>query len=137
MPRHANLCNHWKTFGFIRKEVAYLTAEEVELFVSIIKIENHRGYSYVLAFAFERALRQSWAARSERCCRSTAIKSISNERRRLSSAKAEKKEPSAIQQFVLERWRRYGCRWVLPLNISSNSTFGLSWLSSQNITPPR
>jgi integrase/recombinase XerD len=35
-----------------RKEVAYLTAEEVERFVSIIKIENHRGYSYVAGLRF-------------------------------------------------------------------------------------
>jgi hypothetical protein len=27
--------------------------------------------------------------------------------------------------------------YSLPLKIRSNSTFGLSWLSSQNITPPR
>jgi len=35
-----------------RKEVAYLTAEEVERFVSIIKISNHRGYSYVAGLRF-------------------------------------------------------------------------------------
>jgi integrase/recombinase XerD len=35
-----------------RKEVAYLTAEEVQRFVSIIKISNHRGYSYVAGLRF-------------------------------------------------------------------------------------